>query len=86
MKKERRGGSPLAGLTVAAILRASTAGYVSPLSCMFQAPLMSEDRRAISSAPIRRTPLGPRWRSGQLRSRSDADCAVIGYRLEVLSS
>ena len=39
MKNEKRGGSPLAGLTVAVILLASTAGYVSALSRMFQAPL-----------------------------------------------
>jgi fibronectin-binding autotransporter adhesin len=43
MMKERRGGSPLAGLTVAAILLASTAGYVSALSRMFQSPLISEE-------------------------------------------
>jgi fibronectin-binding autotransporter adhesin len=43
MKKERRGGSPLAGLTVAAILLASTAGYVSALSRMFQSPLIFEE-------------------------------------------
>ncbi len=38
MRKEKRGGSPLTGLTVAAILLASTAGYVSALSRMFQSP------------------------------------------------
>ena len=43
MKKENRGGVPLAGLTVAAILLASTAGYVSALSRMFQAPMISEE-------------------------------------------
>jgi fibronectin-binding autotransporter adhesin len=42
MKKESRGGIPLAGLTVAAILLASTAGYVSALSRMFQAPVVSQ--------------------------------------------
>jgi autotransporter-associated beta strand protein len=42
MKKESRGGIPLAGLTVAAILLASTAGYVSALSRMFQAPVISQ--------------------------------------------
>lgn len=45
MKKEHRGGVPLAGLTVAAILLASTAGYVSALSRMFQAPVMLEESR-----------------------------------------
>jgi autotransporter-associated beta strand protein len=39
MKNEKRGGSPLAGLTIAAILLASTAGYVSALSRMFQSPM-----------------------------------------------
>jgi autotransporter-associated beta strand protein len=43
MKNEQRRGSPLAGLTVAAILLASTAGYVSALSKMFQSPLMFEE-------------------------------------------
>ena len=43
MKKENRGGVPLAGLTVAAILLASTAGYVSALSRMFQAPVITEE-------------------------------------------
>ena len=39
MKKEHRKGGPLVGLTVAAILLASTAGYVSALARMFQAPM-----------------------------------------------
>jgi len=39
MKKENRASSPWAGLTIATILLASTAGYVSALSRMFQAPL-----------------------------------------------
>src|SRR5437764_4438418 len=39
MKNENRGGSPLARLTVVAILLASTAGYVSALSRMFQSPI-----------------------------------------------
>jgi fibronectin-binding autotransporter adhesin len=43
MKKENRGGVPLAGLTVAAILLASTVGYVSALSRMFQAPIIAEE-------------------------------------------
>lgn len=45
MGKENRGGRPFAGLTVAAILLASTAGYVSALSRMFQspAPFLSEE-------------------------------------------
>jgi fibronectin-binding autotransporter adhesin len=43
MKNEQRRGSPLAGLTVAAILLASTAGYVSALSKMFQSPLMVDE-------------------------------------------
>src|SRR6266404_890718 len=43
MMKERRGGSPLAGLTVAAILLSRTAGYVSALSRMFQSPLIIEE-------------------------------------------
>jgi autotransporter-associated beta strand protein len=43
MKNEKRRGSPLAGLTVAAILLASTAGYVSALSKMFQSPLTFDE-------------------------------------------
>lgn len=39
MNKANRGGLPLAGLTIGAILLASTAGYVSAISRMFQAPL-----------------------------------------------
>ena len=44
MRNENRGGRPFAGLTVAAILLASTAGYVSALSRMFQStsPVVSE--------------------------------------------
>lgn len=39
MNRANRGGLPLAGLTIGAILLASTAGYVSAISRMFQAPL-----------------------------------------------
>src|SRR6476646_7239552 len=46
MKHDKRGTSPLAGLTIAAILLASTAGYVSALSRVFQSPLpfVNEER------------------------------------------
>jgi autotransporter-associated beta strand protein len=42
MKIENRSGAPLTGLTVVAILLASTAGYVSALSRLFQAPIASQ--------------------------------------------
>src|SRR5205814_4977175 len=46
MKKEKRGGAPFAGITVAAILLASTAGYVSALSRMFEAPLVYDSEES----------------------------------------
>ena len=42
MKKHDRVGAPLAGLTLAAILLASMAGYVSALSRIFEGPDLSE--------------------------------------------
>ncbi|MEN3368646.1 MAG: hypothetical protein V7609_789 [Verrucomicrobiota bacterium] len=39
MKKDNRGGAPVAGLAVAAILLVSMTGYVCALSGMFQSPL-----------------------------------------------
>src|SRR4051812_16361002 len=45
MKNQKRGTSPLVGLTIAAILLASTVGYVSALSRMFQSsvPFVTEE-------------------------------------------
>jgi fibronectin-binding autotransporter adhesin len=46
MKNDKRGGSPLAGITVAVIILASTAGCLSAFSRIFQAsvPFMTEEQ------------------------------------------
>jgi autotransporter-associated beta strand protein len=95
MKNEKRGKSPVAGLTVAAILLASTAGYVSALSRMFQSPmpLVAEETGfhfdeidAMPAAEMRQAPTSqsidrtaPAWLINALPGYSSGSARMLWY-------